>query len=145
MLGLKASADNFRTNLVTRKTFTPSCFFCKDAANHVYIDVKMSPSNLTLGRCKFELRSMPKMLKLCHVAYHSTRLDGAKEFMLLCALVYTLDQKTITANDTNARYGKCICTLLWKSITPFLTYIFWSSTLHRRKLIAYLESRGNSE
>ena len=83
ILGLKVPANNFRTIIATGTMFTPSSFFRKGAPNHVYIDLTRPPSNLTLGQCKFDLRSMSKMSKLCHVAYHSTRLDGRKVFILL--------------------------------------------------------------
>ena len=49
---------------------------------------------------------MWKMSKLCHVAYHSTRLDRTKVFILLCTLPSTLDQKAITTNETIAPYEK---------------------------------------
>ena len=46
---------------------------------------------------------MPKTSKLCQVVYHSTRLDEAKVFILLCA--YS-GSKVITANETSAPYEK---------------------------------------
>ena len=68
-----------------RPCILPLCFFRKGSPNYVYIDLKRSPSNLTLGQCKFGLRSMLKTSKLCQVVYHSTRLDGTNVFRLLCA------------------------------------------------------------
>ena len=65
---LEIPANNFRTNLATRKMFTPLCFFCQGTPNYVYIDLKRSLSNLTLAQGKFGLRSMSKMSKLCQVA-----------------------------------------------------------------------------
>ena len=88
-VGLKVPANNFRTNLVTGKMFTPLCFFCQGTPNYVNIDPKTSLSNLslpnfTLGQGKFDLRPMSKTSKLCQDAYHSTRFDGTRVFILLC-------------------------------------------------------------
>ena len=68
--------------------FTPLCFFCKGTQNYVYIDLKGSLSNLTLGQCKFDLRSMSKTSKLCEVVYHLTRLDGTRVFNITLWLLW---------------------------------------------------------
>ena len=83
-VGLEIPINNFRTKIATGKMFTPLCFFCKCTPNYVYIDLKMPLSNLTSGQCKFDLRSISKTSKLCQDAYHSTRLDGIRVFILLC-------------------------------------------------------------
>ena len=74
--------------------FTPLCLFLKDAQNHVHVDLKRSSSNLKLGQCKFDLRSMSKMSKLMV-------LKGQRSIFYI---VLTLDQKAITAIETNASY-----------------------------------------
>ena len=53
---------------------------------------------------------MPKVPKLCHVAYHSTRVDGRNVF-ILHRIMLTLDQKAITTNETSAQYEKGVCTI----------------------------------
>ena len=83
-VGLKVPANNFRTNLATGKILTPLCFFCRGTPNYAHIDLKMSPSNLTSGQDKFDLRSMSKTLKLCQDVYHSTHFDVTMVFILLC-------------------------------------------------------------
>ena len=83
ILGFEISADNFRTNIDTRKLFTSLIFFRRGTPNYVYIDLTRSRSNLTLGKCKLDLRSMSKTSKLCQVVYNLTRLDGTKVFKLL--------------------------------------------------------------
>ena len=52
-------------------------------------------------------------------AYHSTRLDGTKLFIPLCALVCTLDQKAISTNEINAQYEK-ICVPTNKGSSVFV-------------------------
>ena len=84
ILGFEISANNFRTNIAAGKSFTTLCFFSKGAPNYVYINLKRSHSNLALGQCKFDLRSMLKTSKLCQVVCHSTHLDRVKVFILLC-------------------------------------------------------------
>ena len=84
ILGLEISADNFRTIKATGKLFSSLRLFRNDTPNYVYNELKRSPSNLTLGQCKFDLRLMSKTSKLCQVVYHSTRLDGIKVFKLFC-------------------------------------------------------------
>ena len=74
----------YRPNEHTGKLFTSLRFFRKVTPNYLYIALKRSPSFLTLGQCKFDIRSMSKTSKLCQIVYHSTRLYGAKLFKLLC-------------------------------------------------------------
>ena len=76
---MEISASNFRTNIATEKSFTPLCFSRKGAPNYVYVDLKMSPLNLTLDQCKFDLRSMSKTSKLCQVVYPKTPLGYSAE------------------------------------------------------------------
>ena len=59
---------------------------------------------------------MPKMSKLCHVAYHSNRLDGAKVFILLYALWYVLWIKT-RLQKNNASYEKVFVLYSEKDMT----------------------------
>ena len=83
--GFVIPTNNFLTNIATGKMFTPLCFFCKGAPNYVYIYLRRSISNLTLGQCKFDLKSMSKTSKLCQFIYHWTRLDGTGVFILFCS------------------------------------------------------------
>ena len=71
---------------------------------------------------------MPKMSKLCHVVYHSNRLDGAKVFILLYALVYyftyiTLDQNATTKKN-NASYEKVFVLYSEKDMTSYFDLRF---------------------
>ena len=78
IVGLVIPTNNFRTKIATGKMLTPLCFSCKCTPKYTYIDLKRPLLNLTLGQCKFDLRSMSKTSKLCQHVYHSTRLDGAR-------------------------------------------------------------------
>ena len=78
------SRNNFQTSIAIGRMFIPLCFFRKGAPNDVFIYLKRSPSNLTLGQCKFDLRSMSMTSKLRQIAYNSTRLDGAEVLILFC-------------------------------------------------------------
>ena len=53
--------------LDTGNLFISLLFLRKGTPNYVNIDLKMSPSNLTLGQCKVDLSSMSKTSKLCKV------------------------------------------------------------------------------
>ena len=99
--------------MASEKMFTSLRFFFKGTLNYVYIDLKKSPSNLTLGQCKFDIRPISKACKPCQVIYYSTCLDGIKMFKLF---VVTLDQRTITTNKTSGHSGRdesafCVRTL----------------------------------
>ena len=61
-LGFKVYAINHRTNMVAGKMLTQSRFLRKGDPNHVNTDLKRSPSNLTLGQCKLDLRQSQKCL-----------------------------------------------------------------------------------
>ena len=106
VLGLGIFADSFRTNIAIVKLFTSLCFSRRGTPNYVYMDFKRSPSNLTLGQCKFDLMSTSRTSKLYQVAYHLTRLDGTK---VLNYFVVTLVKNTITTTKTNVPYEKGIC------------------------------------
>ena len=69
VVGLEIPANNFRTNIARGKMFTPLCFSCKITPNYVYVDLKRSPSDVTVGQCKSDLGSMSKTSKLCQVLY----------------------------------------------------------------------------
>ena len=99
-------------NIATGKLFISLRFFRKGTPNYVYIDLKRSPSNLTLGQCKFDLRSMSKTSKLCQVVYHSTRLDGTKVFKLLCGYSGSKDNYH---KPKRVPYEKDICNI-WREI-----------------------------
>ena len=99
-------ADNFRTNIATGKIFTSLCFFRQGTPNYVYIYLKSSLSNLTLGPCKFDFRSMSKTSKLCQVVYHSTRLDETKVFKPLCGYSGSKDNYQ-KQNQCSIRKGIC--------------------------------------
>ena len=74
----------------------PRCFFFKDTLHCVCIDLKRSPSNLTLGQCKRSWNC---------VKFYIIRLVLIGQ-MSLDHFVATLDQKVISTNDTNAAYEK---------------------------------------
>ena len=99
ILGLEISADNFRTNIDTGKLFTSLRFFRKGTPNYVYIDLKRSPSNLTLGQC-LRHRNCVKLYIIRLV------LMGQR---CLNYFLVPLDQKTISTNETNVPYEKGIC------------------------------------
>ena len=115
ILGLEISADSFRTNIATGKLFTSLRFFRKGTPNNVYNDLKRSLSILTIGQCKFDLRSMSKTSKLCqgfrnYVKLYIVRLVLMKQ-RCLNYFVTTLDRNTITTNKTNVPYEKGICNI----------------------------------
>ena len=110
-LGLKASAANFRMNVVTGKMVTLSCFFRRGAPNNVYINFERSLPNLTLVNAYLTLGQCQRC-RNC-VMLHIIRLVLMRQInlFLLRALVCTLDQKAITTNGTKAPYEKHICTM----------------------------------
>ena len=108
VLGLGIFADSFRTNIAIVKLFTSLCFSRRGTPNYVYMDFKRSPSNLTLGQCKFDLMSTSRTSKLYQVAYHSTRLDGTKVFKLLCGYSGSKDNYH---KQNQVPYEKGICNI----------------------------------
>ena len=94
--------------------------------------------NLTLGQCKFDLRSMSKTSKLCQVVYHSTRLAGTKVFKVLCG--YS-GSKGNSHKQNNVPYEKGNCNI-WREIDDaiFILAILRSSTPRTRKLMTYFGS-----
>ena len=123
--------------------FTSLRFFFKGIPKYVYIDLKRSPLNLTLGKCKFNLRSMSKTSKPCQVVYYSTRIDWTKVFKPFCGFSGSKDHDH---KQTNVHYENGICNI-WREIDDviFWVVIFWSSAHCTRKVTTYLESWGNSE
>ena len=114
ILCLDISADTFRTKIATGNMFTSLCFFRQGTPNYVYIDLKRSPSILTLGQCKFDLRSMSKTSKLCQVVYHSTCLDETKVFKLLCGHSRSKD-----------KYHKQNQCSVWKMYLYYIAKSWW--------------------
>ena len=86
---------------------------------------------------------MPKISKLCQVAYHSTRLDGTKVFILLCGH-WTKRQLPPTKPILRSK-KKYLLYMPKNDYVIFWLAIFRSSTHHRGKLMAYLGSWGNPE
>ena len=108
ILGLEISADSFRTNIDTGKLFTSFRFFRKRTPKYVYIDLKRSPSNLTLGQCKVELMSMSRRRNCVKLFIIRLVLMGQRS---LNHFVVTLDQMTITTNKTDVPNKKGICNI----------------------------------
>ena len=86
---------------------------------------------------------MSSMSKLCQIVYHSTCLDRTNVFELL-----------IGYSGSKDNYHKQNKRSIWKRLLQYIAKnwwrhfwhaIFWRSKNRTRKLMTYLESRGNSE
>ena len=101
IVGLEIPTNNVRTKIATGKMFTPLCFFCKCTPNCVYIDLKRSLSNPTLGQCKFDLSQ-------CQRRRNSVKMYIIRLVLMgqgcLCYFVVTLDQQGTSTNHTDATF-----------------------------------------